>query len=329
MELSSNSLSNEISKGSVNEALSMRRATMEDALSRSASGRRPDAISNEEIHIGDPILDTYKVTSDAIHGGMGSVWRVHHNGWDVDLAMKRPQPKYFAEGSDDSKEEFIAECENWINLGLHPGIVSCYYVRDISGVPSIFSEWMDGGSLRDRIRDGSIYEGTEQEVQERILRIAIQTARGLRYSHEQGLVHQDVKPGNVLLSKEWDAKVSDFGLAKAQSRLRDGGKPLSFGGTLEYCPREQAEGGEPERWRADGHRNVCRRPVMENRRGSRGAGGRDPGKLSGILPGVSGGGACGVAAPPGRRECVREQCIRAQCIRGQCRREYGRRYFIW
>lgn len=248
MELSSNSLSNEISKGSVNEALSMRRATMEDALSRSASGRRPDAISDEEIHNGDPILNTYKVTSDAIYGGMGSVWRVHHNGWDVDLAMKRPQPKYFAEGSDDSKEEFIAECENWINLGLHPGIVSCYYVRDISGVPSIFSEWMDGGSLRDRIRDGSLYEGAEQEVQERILRIAIQTARGLRYSHEQGLVHQDIKPGNVLLSKEWDAKVSDFGLAKAQSRLRDGGKPLSFGGTVEYCPREQAEGGEPERW---------------------------------------------------------------------------------
>lgn len=248
MELSSNSLSNEISKGSVKEALSMRRATMEDAASRPASGRRPDAISNEEIHNGDPILNTYKVTSDAIHGGMGSVWRVHHNGWDVDLAMKRPQPQYFAEGSDDSKEEFIAECENWINLGLHPGVVSCYYVRDISGVPSIFSEWMDGGSLRDRIRDGSLYEGTEQEVQERILRIAIQTARGLQYSHEQGLVHQDVKPGNVLLSKEWDAKVADFGLAKAQSRLRDGDRPLSFGGTLEYCPREQAEGREPERW---------------------------------------------------------------------------------
>lgn len=248
MELSSNSLSNELSKRSVNEALSMRRAYMEDAASRSTSGRMPYAISNEEIHNGDPILNTYKVTSDAIHGGMGSVWRVHHNGWDVDLAMKRPQPQYFAEGSDSSKEEFIAECENWINLGLHSGIVSCYYVRDISGVPSIFSEWMDGGSLRDRIRDGSLYEGTEQEVQERILGIAIQTARGLRYSHEQGLIHQDVKPGNILLSKEWDAKVADFGLAKAQSRLRDSGKPLSFGGTLEYCPREQADGRDPEKW---------------------------------------------------------------------------------
>ena len=325
MELSSNSLSNEMSKGSVKEALSMRRAIMGDALSRSASGRRPDAISNEEIHNGDPILNTYKVTSDAIHGGMGSVWRVHHNGWDVDLAMKRPQPKFFAEGSSDSKEEFIAECENWINLGLHPGIVSCYYVRDISGVPSIFSEWMEGGSLRDRIRDGSLYEGSEQEVQERILRIAIQTARGLQYSHEQGLIHQDVKPGNVLLSKEWDAKVADFGLAKAQSRLRDGDKPLSFGGTLEYCPREQAEGREPERWMdlyafALTVIEMYAGGRMENRRGSRGAGGRDPGKLSGTLPGGSGGGACGLDGPPGRRECVRGQCIREECDWGQRRR---------
>ena len=248
MELSSNSLSNEISKKSLEEALSWRRAMMEDAASRSTEGKRPEAISNEEIHNGDPILNTYKVTSDAIHGGMGSVWRVHHGSWNVDLAMKRPQPRFFAEGSDSSKEEFVAECENWIGLGLHPGIVSCYYVRDISGVPSIFSEWMDGGSLKDRIRDGSLYEGTEKEVQERILGIAIQTARGLRYSHEKGLIHQDVKPGNILLSKDWEAKVADFGLAKARSRLRDAGKPLAVGGTLEYCPREQTEGKDAEAW---------------------------------------------------------------------------------
>ena len=221
MELSSNSLSISISKKLADEEMSMRRATMEDAASRSTGGIRPEAITNEEINKGDPILNTYKVISDAIHGGMGSVWRVHHGGWNVDLAMKRPQPRFFAEGSDSRKEEFVAECENWINLGLHSGIVSCYYVREIGGVPSIFSEWMDGGSLKDRIRDGSLYEGTEQEVRERILGIAIQTARGLKYSHEQGLIHQDIKPGNILLSKDWDAKVADFGLAKAQSRLRD------------------------------------------------------------------------------------------------------------
>lgn len=248
MELSSNSLSISISKKLADEEMSMRRATMEDAASRSTGGIRPEAITNEEINKGDPILNTYKVISDAIHGGMGSVWRVHHGGWNVDLAMKRPQPRFFAEGSDSRKEEFVAECENWINLGLHSGIVSCYYVREIGGVPSIFSEWMDGGSLKDRIRDGSLYEGTEQEVRERILGIAIQTARGLKYSHEQGLIHQDIKPGNILLSKDWDAKVADFGLAKAQRRLRDGEKRHSVGGTQEYCPREQAKGMEAEAW---------------------------------------------------------------------------------
>ena len=135
-------------------------------------GRNNDAISNEMIRNGDPVLDTYKVTSDAIPGGMGCVWRVHHNGWDADLAMKRPHPRFFSESSDRTKKQFVEECDNWINLGLHPNIVSCYYVREIGGVPTIFSEWMENGSLRDRMKDGSLYEGSEEQVQERILNIA-------------------------------------------------------------------------------------------------------------------------------------------------------------
>lgn len=134
-------------------------AAVEDALKRRGSGADPEMITNEEIRVDDEFLQTYKVTSDAVHGGMGSVWRVRHMNWNVELAMKRPQPRYFAEGSAHKKEVFIRECENWINLGLHPGIVSCYYVREIGGVPSIFSEWMDNGSLKDRIGDGSLYQG--------------------------------------------------------------------------------------------------------------------------------------------------------------------------
>ena len=240
------SISNTLSKDSIFEELSMFSATMEDAESRFGQGAGVDAISNEKIRKGDEILGTYEVISDAIHGGMGSVWRVHHKSWNADLAMKRPQPKFFAEGGGKRKEEFIKECENWINLGLHPNIVSCYYVRDIGGVPSIFSEWMDGGSLKDRIRDGSLYEGTEEEVQERILDIAIQAARGLEYSHENDLIHQDVKPGNLLLTQDWDAKVADFGLAKAETGLGD--RQGSSGCTPEYCPKEQAQGGAAEAW---------------------------------------------------------------------------------
>ena len=247
MDLSTSSISNEIEK-SIQEEFSVSQAAIDEIRKRREKGQKPESLSNEEIRKGDPILNTYKVLDDAIHGGMGSVWRVHHESWNVDLAMKRPQPRFFAEAGDGRKEEFIWECENWINLGLHPNIVSCYYVREIGGVPTIFSEWMDNGSLKDRIRDGSLYEGTEEEVQERILDIAIQTARGLEYSHENGLIHQDVKPGNILLTKGWDAKVADFGLAKAQSQLRENEKPVSTGYTIQYCPREQAEGAPAEKW---------------------------------------------------------------------------------
>ena len=252
-DYSTSSISNTISKDSVDEEMSLFRASMEDAASRLADGIKPEVISNEKIQKGDEILETYQVTSDAIHGGMGSVWRVHHNSWDVDLAMKRPQPKSFAEGSERRKAEFVAECENWINLGLHPNIVSCYYVRDISGVPSIFSEWMDSGSLKDCIRDGSIYEGARPEVEERMLDIAIQFANGLHYAHEAGLLHQDVKPGNLLLNKEWEAKVADFGLAQAHARLMQVKAEsdvlswkdetiISSGYTPAYCSPEQENG---------------------------------------------------------------------------------------
>ena len=210
---------------------------------------------NQSINKGDTVLDTYKVESNAIQGGMGSVWRVHHTGWNTDLAMKRPQPQCFA--TENSKARFTHECAHWINLGLHPNIVSCYYVREIGGTPTIFSEWMDGGSLETAIQKGTLYEGTEAEQKERILDISIQFARGLHYAHEAGLIHQDVKPDNLLLTKEGEAKVADFGLANARAALTvlegdlapgettDGGMTIaspSGGYTPAYCSMEQMDG---------------------------------------------------------------------------------------
>ncbi len=255
MELSSVSISNSVSKEIAEEEMTMSLASLEDAAGRLLNGSGLETLSNERILAGDEILKTYTVVSDAIYGGMGSVWKVHHKNWNADLAMKRPQPKFFAEGSRRKREEFVAECENWIRLGLHPNIVSCFYVRDISGVPSVFSEWMDGGSLKDRIQDGSLYKGDPAEVRERILDIAIQAARGLAYSHTKALLHQDMKPGNLLLTAAWDAKVADFGLAKARAamgeevtgeQVRQGA--VSSGFTPAYCPAEQAEGRPAEPW---------------------------------------------------------------------------------
>ena len=179
--------------------------------------------------------DTYQIVSDPIYGGMGSVWKVHHKDWDVDLAMKRPKAEYFK--SEKQKADFIGECEAWINLGIHPNIVACYYVREMDGVPTIFSEWMENGSLESRISDGTLYNGSDADVSERLLDIAIQFAEGLHYAHRSLLVHRDVKPANLLLTNDWEARVADFGIAQLGRK-----KAGEYVMTPAYCSPEQAAG---------------------------------------------------------------------------------------
>ena len=197
---------------------------------------------------GDVILDQYEVMGTLGEGGMGKVYKVHHRGWNTDLAVKSPRPEIFAKA--DGKENFIREAETWINLGLHPHIVSCYYVRTLGGIPRIFAEYLTGGSLADWIGKRKLYEGGHKQALERILDVAIQFAWGLDYAHQQGLVHQDVKPANVMMASDGTVKVTDFGLAKARAMAGEvgiqtvsGAKSIlvsSRGMTPAYCSPEQA-----------------------------------------------------------------------------------------
>ena len=198
--------------------------------------------------VGDIILDLYEVREVFTGGGMGLVYRVHHRGWNMDLAVKSPRPEFFQHATH--VENFEREAETWVNLRLHPHIVSCYYVRRLGGIPRIFAEFVDGGSLADWIRSRRLYEGGPDRAIERILDIAIQFAWGLHYAHEQGLIHQDVKPGNVLVNTDGTVKVTDFGLAKARAlageaatRWGDQSILVTSGGmTPAYCSPEQANG---------------------------------------------------------------------------------------
>ena len=198
--------------------------------------------------LGDVILDLYELKQVFTGGGMGLVYHVHHRGWNMDLAVKRPRVEYFA--TEAHRENFVREAETWVNLGLHPHTVSCYYVRTIEGVPCVFAEFLEGGSLSDWVGTRKLYDEGPAKALERILDIAIQFAWGLHYAHEQGLVHQDVKPANVLMTLDGTAKVTDFGLAKARAAS---GEPIvpatqqnilaSYGGgmTAAFCSPEQAE----------------------------------------------------------------------------------------
>ncbi len=205
-------------------------------------------------NLGDVILGLYEVLptgngGEAFHaGGFGKVYKVHHKTWDVDLAVKAPHAHVFQ--TEAQKQNFISECRAWMELGMHPNIATCYYVRELGGVPRIFAEYVEGGSLEEWIRSGRLYEGGRQEALERILDISIQFAWGLHFAHEHGMVHQDVKPQNVMMTQDGGAKVVDFGLARAGAALDahrgDAQQSMlaatSGGYTPAYCSPEQMNG---------------------------------------------------------------------------------------
>jgi WD40 repeat protein len=177
----------------------------------------------------DLILDQYEVRGILGQGGMGTVYRVWHRGWDLELAVKSPRPAALERAG--GRAAFTDEAGVWVELGLHPHIVSCFYVRSLGGIPRVFAELVAGGSLKDWIADGRLYAGDRAGVTARLLDVAIQFAWGLAYAHARGLVHRDVKPANLLLTRDGAAKVTDFGLVAARPELM----------TRAYCSPEQAD----------------------------------------------------------------------------------------
>jgi len=182
---------------------------------------------------------------------MGVVYFVEHLGWKTNLAVKSIRPEILRD--EKVVKAFIREAETWVDLGLHPHVVSCFYVRQMGGLLRIFAEYMDGGSLKKALSEGRIRDFKT------ILDLAIQFCRGMEYAHRKGLIHRDIKPGNCLLTKDGVLKITDFGLTKALgavvpelgglviSGVKEGsvsllGKGGKVVGTPEYMAPEQFEG---------------------------------------------------------------------------------------
>lgn len=184
------------------------------------SEKVPKVPTSEYWAPGDWVLGMYEVRELApgvlsAQGGAGIVQRVYHREWDMDLAVKSPKQGVLQ--SEAGIAHYERECQTWVELGLHPNIVTCYLIRRIDNIPRIFAEFVPDGSLRDWMVDGRLYEGGPQRTLIRILDVAIQFAWGLDYAHRQNLLHLDIKPANVMMSAGIP-KIADFGLAQAISR---------------------------------------------------------------------------------------------------------------
>jgi serine/threonine protein kinase len=174
----------------------------------------PDAYSPAGAEVwreGQVVFDEFVVERELGEGGFGKVYLLSSRKTGERFAVKRA---LIMDGA--SRRAFMTELQSWINLPEYPHLVSCRFFRTTDTGIAIFAEYVDGGSLKDWVETGRIYEGGGEQALERLLDVAIQFAWGLGAAHELGLVHQDVKPANVMMTRDGQAKVSDFGLSQGR-----------------------------------------------------------------------------------------------------------------
>jgi serine/threonine-protein kinase len=178
-----------------------------------------------------PRVPGYEVLSELGRGGMGVVYKARQAGFNRLVALK--MLLHGAHADAEQRDRFRREAEAVARL-KHAGIVDVYAFGELDGCPYFSLEYVEGGSLADRLRGRPL---PPREAAELIAALAV----AVQYAHENGIVHRDLKPANVLLTADGAPKITDFGLAK---RLEMEGKTQSGAviGTPSYMAPEQAEG---------------------------------------------------------------------------------------
>ncbi|HET9458053.1 MAG TPA: Stk1 family PASTA domain-containing Ser/Thr kinase [Candidatus Limnocylindrales bacterium] len=182
--------------------------------------------------IGTVLGGRYRLVELLGQGGMATIFRSHDNQLGRDVAVKLLRPEY---GRDpDFGSRFRQEAQNAASLN-HPNIVSVYdYGQDTAG-PFIVMELVEGEDLSSIIRRSGALPPRQAA------RIVADTARALEAAHARGIVHRDVKPGNIMIGRDGRVKVTDFGIARAvaEAQMTLPGTTL---GSVHYFSPEQARG---------------------------------------------------------------------------------------
>jgi len=181
-----------------------------------------------------PEIPGYEILGICGHGGMGVVYRARQLGANRLVALKMIRDLEHA--SPTERLRFQIETEAVARL-QHPHIVQLYEAGEVRGQPFFSLEFCDGGTLAEQLKK---QRPTPQEAAALIETLA----RAMHYAHLRGVVHRDLKPGNVLLTgAERVAKITDFGLAKRiDAEAREVSQSGAIMGTGAYMAPEQAAG---------------------------------------------------------------------------------------
>ncbi len=197
-------------------------------------------------------LGPYEIVSPLGAGGMGEVYRARDSRLDREVAVKILPREMAADPERLRRFEVEARAVGQLN---HPGLLTLHDLGEHDGQPYLVTELLEGRSLREVLEHGAL-------APRKALELAAQVARGLAAAHEKGVVHRDLKPDNLFVTREGRAKILDFGLAKlrskasAASNLATGDTvvehtdPGTLLGTVGYMSPEQVQ-GEPADARSD------------------------------------------------------------------------------
>jgi eukaryotic-like serine/threonine-protein kinase len=188
-------------------------------------------------------LGHYQILEKLGEGGMGVVYKARDTHLDRFVAVKVLPPQAVAD--PDRKRRFIQEARAASALN-HPNIVTIHDIAQQDGVDYMVMEYVDGKTL-------SALIGRKGMPLDEFLPVAIQSADGLARAHANGIIHRDIKPGNIMVTRDGKAKVLDFGLAKLMERSAGIGEEAATRtqghtgegailGTAAYMSPEQAQG---------------------------------------------------------------------------------------
>jgi len=174
----------------------------------------------------------YRLLAKIATGGMGEVWSAQDEVILRKVAIKILKAEYLS--NPGFVERFRTEAKHAAMIN-HEGIANVFDYGEDEGAAYLVMELVPGEAL------SSILEREKTISEQRVLEIIVQTARALSAAHREGLVHRDIKPGNLLITPEGHVKITDFGIARVTNQvpLTQTGQVM---GTVQYLAPEQATG---------------------------------------------------------------------------------------